>query len=407
MKRVAIYIRVSTTEQAEEGFSVPAQKEKLINYCKAREWIISDIYIDPGFTGSNLNRPAMQKLIAEIKNFDIVLVYRLDRLSRSQKDTLHLIEDVFLKNSVDFISLTESFDTSTPFGRASIGILSVFAQLERENIIQRMKLGKEGRAKSGLFHGGGRIPIGYDFIDGQLTINNYEALQIKEVYKLYSEGHGINKIAELMKNKGFRHKYGKWNKSAVMYVIDNSLYIGKISHKKKEFTGKHEAIIEEELFHKSKDLKNNRRVIKRKAFESNSLLAGFLFCGSCGARYHKSIDKKTLSGEIKRYEYYRCYSRTKIARWMIKDHNCKNKTWRMEELDGIVTDCILRLSLDKEYLKQVKKKPVKKDNTKPLIEKKILQLDKQIDKLLDLYQVEEVSNIKKIGERISLLHKEK
>lgn len=154
MRRVAIYIRVSTTEQAEEGFSVPAQKEKLINYCKAREWIISDIYIDPGYSGSNINRPAIQKLITEIKNFDIVLVYKLDRLSRSQKDTLHLIEDVFLNNKVDFVSLSEAFDTFTPFGRASIGILSVFAQLERENIKEWSKLGKKERAKNGLFHGG-------------------------------------------------------------------------------------------------------------------------------------------------------------------------------------------------------------------------------------------------------------
>ncbi|MEQ8187163.1 MAG: recombinase family protein [Candidatus Eremiobacterota bacterium] len=133
---------------------MPAQKEKLINYCKAREWIISDIYIDPGYSGSNINRPAIQKLITEIKNFDIVLVYKLDRLSRSQKDTLHLIEDVFLNNKVDFVSLSEAFDTFTPFGRASIGILSVFAQLERENIKEWSKLGKKERAKNGLFHGG-------------------------------------------------------------------------------------------------------------------------------------------------------------------------------------------------------------------------------------------------------------
>lgn len=132
MKKVGIYIRVSTQEQANEGYSIQAQKERLISYCKAKDWHIVDIYTDGGYSGSNLDRPGIQKLIADIEKIDMVLVYKLDRLSRSQKDTLYLIEDIFLKNNVDFVSMNESFDTSTPFGRAMIGILSVFAQLERE-----------------------------------------------------------------------------------------------------------------------------------------------------------------------------------------------------------------------------------------------------------------------------------
>lgn len=124
MKRAAIYIRVSTQEQAQEGYSVGEQKERLISYCKAQDWLIADIYVDGGFTGSNLNRPGMQKLIAETNKFDVVLVYKLDRLSRSQRDTLYLIEEIFLPNDVDFVSMQESFDTSTPFGKAMIGTFS-------------------------------------------------------------------------------------------------------------------------------------------------------------------------------------------------------------------------------------------------------------------------------------------
>ncbi|HBG12143.1 MAG TPA: integrase, partial [Clostridium sp.] len=134
VKRTALYIRVSTTEQAQEGYSIGEQKERLEQYVKAMGWIISGEYIDPGFSGSNTDRPALNKLIDEINQHDIVLVYKLDRLSRSQKDTMLLIEDVFLKNDVDIVSMSESFDTSTPFGRAAIGLLATFAQLERENI---------------------------------------------------------------------------------------------------------------------------------------------------------------------------------------------------------------------------------------------------------------------------------
>ena len=131
---VAIYIRVSTQEQALEGYSIEEQQKRLLSFCEAKNLSVYKTYIDPGYSGSNLNRPAIQQLIldAEHHSFDMVLIYKLDRLSRSQKDTMHLLEDVLLCNNVDLVAMNESFDTSTPFGRAMIGILSVFAQLERE-----------------------------------------------------------------------------------------------------------------------------------------------------------------------------------------------------------------------------------------------------------------------------------
>ena len=145
MKKVAIYVRVSTQEQAVEGYSISEQIDRLTKFCEAHSWKIYKVYTDPGFSGGNMNRPSLQKLFADCtqKRFDTVLVYKLDRLSRSQKDTLYIIEDLFLTNHVDFISMSENFDTSTPFGRAMIGILSVFAQLEREQI----KDGKDGQSR--------------------------------------------------------------------------------------------------------------------------------------------------------------------------------------------------------------------------------------------------------------------
>ena len=132
MKRVAIYIRVSTSKQ-EEGYSIPIQKDRLIAYCRAKDWVISGMFIDPGHSGSSLDRPGLTALCDGVKagKYDVVLVYKLDRLSRSQKDTLYLIEDVFTKHDTAFVSMQESFDTSTVFGVAMVGILSVFAQMER------------------------------------------------------------------------------------------------------------------------------------------------------------------------------------------------------------------------------------------------------------------------------------
>ena len=133
---VALYTRVSTDYQFEEGYSLDAQEEKLKKWCELKDYDSFKVYPDGGWSGSNLKRPKMQELIDDIKHHRVkaVVVYKLDRLSRSQKDTLYLLEDVFIPNNVDFISLNENFDTSTSYGRAMIGILSVFAQLERENI---------------------------------------------------------------------------------------------------------------------------------------------------------------------------------------------------------------------------------------------------------------------------------
>ena len=142
-KVAALYIRVSTDSQAEEGYSIDAQKEQLAAYCTMKGLKDYEFYIDGGWSGSNIERPEIQRLIKDCEDGRIshVVVFKLDRLSRSQKDTLYLIEDVFNPNEVSFVSLNESMDTATPMGRLMLGILSAFAQLERENIRLRTRMG--------------------------------------------------------------------------------------------------------------------------------------------------------------------------------------------------------------------------------------------------------------------------
>ncbi len=211
MSNVGIYIRVSTAEQANEGYSIEGQKDKLTSYCNIRDWSIYDYYIDGGFTGTNMDRPQLKRLLLDIseRKLDTVLVYKLDRLSRKQGDIIHLVEEIFIPNDINFVSILENFDTSTPFGRAMIGILAVFAQLERDSIVERTKMGKERRAKSGKYSGG-PAPIGYRVDNGRLVVDEYEALQVKEVFNLYKD-HGQNKTASIMNNKGYKTKYGKWH----------------------------------------------------------------------------------------------------------------------------------------------------------------------------------------------------
>src|SRR5699024_5250634 len=143
-----------STEHQRENYSIAEQTDRLTAFCAAKDITIGRIYTDGGYSGGTLRRPALQDMLAHLPEYDVVIVYKLDRLSRSQKDTLLLIEDYFLAKQVDFISVCENFDTSTPLGRAMIGMLSVFAQLEKEQITERFTMGRLARAKNGYYHGG-------------------------------------------------------------------------------------------------------------------------------------------------------------------------------------------------------------------------------------------------------------
>ena len=151
MNKVAIYVRVSTKGQAEEGYSIDEQIALLTSYCSIHKWKIHDTYVDAGISGATIERPELSRLSrdAQKKKFNTMIVYDLKRLGRSQRNNISFIEDVLEKNGIGFISLTENFDTSTPLGKAMVGILSAFGQLDRDTIRERMMMGKIGRAKSG------------------------------------------------------------------------------------------------------------------------------------------------------------------------------------------------------------------------------------------------------------------
>lgn len=403
MNRAALYIRVSTLEQAQEGYSVGEQKERLIAYCKAKDWIIADIYVDGGYTGSNLNRPGIQKLISETDKFDLVLVYKLDRLSRSQRDTLYLIEEVFRPKGVDFISMQESFDTSTPFGKAMIGLLAVFAQLEREQIKERTWMGRVARAKTGLHHGGGHIPIGYEYEDGHLVINPYEAEQVRKIYEWYLAGDSLKAITDKLQDAGYTNRYSSYNSwTSVRNILENETYIGRLHFGDVVVDHAHEAIITEEQFNAAQILRGKRREqFGSHAFQSKHVLTGLLFCGHCGGRYYLRNTGK--------YSYYACYSRTKQMKNMIKDPNCQNKIWRAQDLEPIIEEKILALlhnpKLAEELSASRRKAPVPVSKNTD-IEKRIRDIDRQISKLMELYQQDDIPP-ELLGERINRLYGEK
>lgn len=413
--KVIIYVRVSTADQAKEGHSIPEQLDRLKKYCEAMDWTIVETFIDPGYSGGSLDRPGLKDMIKFIKaeKVDKVVVYKLDRLSRSQKDTLYLIEDVFLNNNTDFVSMNENFDTSTPFGRAMIGILAVFAQLEREQIKERMTMGREARAKQGYYTGSSEYsPIGYEYINGELVVNEYEKMLVNEVFEMFLAGTPINTMCNKLNDKGFTHHYGEWSNYTMGRVLKNRHYIGEVRFADNWYPGRHEPIVDIDVFEKAQVLLKYREDNRKSDNKHTTYLGGFIWCKKCGARYHPQNWYKMVNG-VQRM--YCCYSRSKKIKKMVIDPNCKNKNYKDHELEKIVFDEIRKLSLDPNYLDEVKNSFVKDDDSDDkvlLLKREIAELSDQISNFMDLYSIRRLtlsevdSKIEPLADRRAKLEEE-
>lgn len=375
IKKAAIYIRVSTDFQAEEGYSIDAQKEQLSAYCISKGIKKYEFYIDGGWSGSNIERPEMQRLIKDVKEDKIshVIVYKLDRLSRSQKDTLYLIEDVFNPHGVDFVSLNESMDTSTPMGRLMLGILSAFAQLERENIRLRTRMGMKERVKSGLWMGGGRIPFGYDYNKEKgILVPNKDAQKVRQIYKLYIEGKSPQEIANILGLKYDRLVY---------QILTRKSNYGIIEYNGEEYQGQHEPIISKETY----DIAM-RCMFERKSIRANSsehLLTGLVYCGKCGAkmRYQKWGNKGNK---------FVCYSQQKSKPYLVKDENCDQEKIWAEEIEDIVIKSIFEFA--NNYKPSETESIIQEDTISLLYEQQNV-LNKKIKKLYEMYAEDDSDEI--------------
>jgi site-specific DNA recombinase len=314
--------------------------------------------------------------------------------------------------------MTENFSTGSPLGRAMIGFLAVFAQLEKDKINERMIMGKDARAKEGKWHGGSSAPVGYDYdpATDKLTVNEYEALQIKEAIDLFLKGTPLRTICNIFGEKGYTYqsqtgKISKWEPKRLKYVFANKLYVGYIRHRGEWFKGEHDPIITEETFDKLDSLLKQRAEDfakhGRKCGGVTSYLGGILRCKKCGAKYSKNTWGTRKSG-VKSI-YYTCYSRSNKVPRMVKDPNCKNKNWKMEILDEAIFNEIRKLAVSPEYIREIKaskKVDVDVEAKVKVIDTEIKKINEQISRFMDLYGIGKFT-IEQVSGKVDPLNEQK
>lgn len=392
---IAKYIRVSTDKQREEGYSVDIQKERLEAYARSMypegEYEVEyREYVDDGYSGGSLDRPKMNQLIEDVKNGEVthVVVVKLDRLSRSQKDTLYLIEDVFLPHNVAFISMNESFNTATPFGRAVVGILSVFAQLERENIFERTRSGMQKRVELGYWPGGGRVPFGYDYDANEgILVPNKDADTVRHIYDLYLQGYALQTIANMC---GL--KYDK----LAQQIITRKSNTGVIVYNGIEYQGRHQPIVSLETYQKAMAMMAERSA-NRYTSMTEHLLTGLVYCGKCGSKMRYQKWGKYGSKFV-------CYSQQKSKPYLVKDPNCDNQKPWAEDVESVVLDIVFRragqsVESDENNDASCSIEQILKDQRS--------DLEKKLKRLYNLYAIGEddvlVSSIQGVKKEISQL----
>ncbi len=365
----AIYTRKSTNEGLDQDFtSLDNQRESAENYINSQKnegWIIlPEKYDDGGYTGANTDRPALQKLIADIKEGKIncVVVYKVDRLSRSLLDFVQLLE-LFEKHNVVFISVTQAFNTNSSMGRLTLNILLSFAQFEREIISERVK-DKMGAARKKGKWLGGRPILGYelDKVNRKLVINAKDAQTVREVFDLYLKERSFLSVVKILNEKGYLTKQYtsksgktcggiKFKNTNIQLILKNVLYIGKVKYSGELYKGEHDAIIPEEVFNKAQGIIANNRV--RRDYTNNTsntgLLNHILRCKACNSvMFHTYSSKK---GERK-YRYYICLNAQKRGYFTCPTRSINAKVIEDAVIDNLRTITADSKDTDKE-LKEV------------------------------------------------------
>lgn len=348
--RCAVYTRKSSEEGLDMDFnSLDAQRESCEAYVasqKAEGWTpLADHYDDGGFSGGSLERPALKRLIADVKagKIDVIVVYKIDRLSRSMLDFLNLVE-LFERHGVTFVSVTQSFNTKDAMGRMALNILVTFAQFERELIGERIRDKVAASRKRGKWMGGW-TPLGYEVRDRKLFIHDTDAERVRAIFRRFTQLKSATLLARELVAANQRNRYGHLLDKGVLYkILNNRVYIGDAVHKGTSYPGEHEAIIDRALWDKVHGIlrESPRKRANSARARTPALLRGLLFAPD-GAAMTPTHTRK--SGRL--YRYYT--SQTAIKRG---GSDCPVKMVPAAEIERIVLQQVRHLIRTPEVIVQ-------------------------------------------------------
>lgn len=444
-KLIAIYCRVSTEEQSENGYSIDEQERLLEEWCKKMGYVIYKCYSDRGISGKNIkDRPALKELLSDAKagKFDMVISWKINRVSRKLEDVLKIV-NLLEKNNITFKSYSEPFETDTPAGRMQFQMMALIGEFERGTIAQNVKMGMIAKAKSGNWCGG-RV-LGYDLVPNnspeeekkgknKLKINEKEAEIVRFIFNEYSKGKGYKAITNQINKLGYKTKKGNdFSVGSIRDILTNPVYIGEIRYNVRQnwsekrrrninpnpirVKGKHEAIIDRELWDKVQLILESKKGKPSRIYDGEYPLTGILRCPKCGAGMVISRTTNTLAdGSKKRIAYYCC------GNWKNKGTSvCNSNTIRVDKANEYVFKKIEELVSNEAMIKAVVKNINKerKDKVKPAkrllgdIDKELEKLDKRKRKIFEAYEddilTKEEFQIRKdeLNEKIRILEEEK
>lgn len=410
--RVATYTRISTDE-VHQPHSLEAQTDRLGSYIKSQEgWERARQFSDQ-MSGSRLDRPGLQRTLTEARaqRYDLLLVYRVDRLARSVRGLAQILEELD-QAGVAFRSATEPFDTATPAGRMMVQMLGVFAEFERASIIERVIAGMERKASKGEWCGGAR-PYGYD-ADAEtnhLVVNLEEAPAVPIIFDLYvNKRVGARGIANWLNERGHRTKASKpWAHTSVLTVLRNQAYIGEIFFRGAYYPAPHPPLVDRDLFEAAQVLLEERgqNHSKRGSNRSDYLLAGLVRCARCGKRF---VGNAGTGKKGYRYTYYTCFSRQRYGR-----QSCTADRLRADHLEAAVLESMLATYENTTLLEQAATAsaeraqallPQQRDQLSA-VEKEIRKAEETIDRYLLAFEEKTMpealcgSRIRSLGEQLS------
>lgn len=371
MLRAALYIRVSTDEQALNGDSIITQKDALALYAKNNNMSIVDYYIDDGYTATNLKRPNLQRLLSDINNklVDIVLFTKIDRWSRGVRN-YYKIQDTLDKNKVHWKTIFEDYDTSTASGRLHINIMLSVAENESAQTSERIKAVFKNKFEKGEICSG-KIPRGYKVVNKKLVIDETTSPLIIDIFNYYEKTNSINQLVNYI-----RTKYEHIHYVTLKRILTNPLYIGTHMNGIENYC---DPIISKEQFNNVQRLLSvNQKKYIQKGEKSTYIFSGILKCKYCGKRFsaHRTPKKNKTVGEYI-YKYYRCPNH-------YKEHICQNQysipeanileKYLLSNINSLIKNYINKISME------VNNNTLKKDNT--IL---INNIKKKMNKLKELY----------------------